>query len=99
MLWESLKNQLGRLKKKVARIFEVFENPTPLEKILDPPLTSTKKNATEHISEKYKTDPVEHNSNVFLKVGGGRFFTWHHRGEIVSMIPELFWARMFPTDT
>ena len=29
-------------------------------------ITSTDANATEHISEKYKTNPVEHKWNVFL---------------------------------
>ena len=39
MLRESSKNQLGRPKKKVDKIFQkCFEKPPPLEKILDPHL-------------------------------------------------------------
>ena len=40
VLWESSKNQFGRPKKKGSQNFgKFFENPPPLEKILDPPLT------------------------------------------------------------
>ena len=40
VLWESSKNQFGRPKKKKSRqnFGKFFENPPPLEKILDPPL-------------------------------------------------------------